>query len=210
MYPPFSSQGHCTYIPDSSFIMGHSWGCLDAILTSSQYPEKCLGLILINPCLFGHHPLINGKDSSFFYFKRNKTLCFSYIKAAFYPSVVDYSFLQFCNKIFSMNLVGKIAKSFQYYGDLVASKLTFLFEKKIPVLVVLGENDILAPPRLQLLPLQSLAFEIESKIIPKASHMIPLSHPMELSFIIEKFTQHCINKSTKGNLRYSLPRDQST
>lgn len=187
--------------------MGHSWSCRQAIELAAKYHSKVKGVVLISPCLFGHHPLFQTQNFSFFGLKRDKSIAYSFIKTAFFPQIIDYSFLSLCSKHFQGAFLHHFIKSFSYYGDQIVNKIYLLSEKKIPLLIIMGESDIVAPARMQLTPLQSLAFKLESHIIPHAGHMIPITHTKEMASIIENFTNQLENKIQSHVLRYSLSRE---
>ena len=147
------------------YICGYSLGALSATIYAEQYSEEIKGLILISPLVAGQFHLADALQRDVEEWKQ---------------------LLQQLHKLYSQHADGThIIRWLPIILDLMKFDLTQSADKLImPVLIVAGEEDLLAPPNHQQKLLEAINGNVELAVIKQGDHFFKQGEHLEA--LVEK------------------------
>jgi pimeloyl-ACP methyl ester carboxylesterase len=170
-------------------LVAYSWGAYLALAYLQRFPENVTGLLLINPLLVDRKPLGFGAKvmlntpilrSVILKFLSRK-MAKEYINKTFYPIEPPDEIRNQLQAFLSYSSIWRGAAA--YKKLMVTKPLPEEFSCfNIPIKVLFGAQDEVAPKAVQMEVLQKLN-SVSFDTIPNAGHALPWSHP---GCIIEK------------------------
>lgn len=164
------------------FLLGHSFGGRIAIKFAAKYPEKTQKLILCSAAGITPRPKI--KIAIFNLLSKIGNLMFSlpFLKIFQRPA---RKFIYFLSKDRDYYYLQNETMR-QTFKRVISEDLTnYLFQIKVPTLIIWGERDKLTP----IADAYKMHQQIKNsvlKIIPQGKHSLYLQHPEELANIIDR------------------------
>lgn len=164
-------------------LIAYSWGAYLALAYLNRFPENVSQVILINPKLIEDYeetltnkiilatPLLRTLVLKW----RSRKLSKSYVSERFQPYEASSEVKQVLEPYLSQALVWRGAASYRKLMKKQPLPEQFV-ESNVPITVLFGENDRIAPPCDQLPILRKLK-NVEEEIVPQAGHSIPWTHP---------------------------------
>lgn len=168
---------------ENVYFLTYSWGSYLALAYLTQYPNKVLKVFMVNPLVVDHKPiwrplqlllsipLLDTLILKQFNRKRRRKL----IEDIFFPDTPSIEVQRMLETFLSNIDVWKgavIYKNIMYNYPLSKE----IYSLPIPIKAVLGEKDILTPPKEQLPFLRKLS-GFKAEIIAEGGHALMSTHP---------------------------------
>lgn len=173
-------------------LVAYSWGAYLALAYLNRFPENVSQVVLINPKLIEDHeeslwnkiilstPLLRTLVLKW----RSRKLSKSYVTERFQPYEAPAEIRQQLEPYLSQAYVWRGAAAYTKLMKKMPLPAQFQ-ETKVPVTVIFGENDRVAPPCDQLPILRNIK-NVKEDIIPGAGHSLPWTHPQVIADALQK------------------------
>ncbi len=173
-------------------IVAYSWGAYLALAYLERFPENVTGVLLINPLLIENHPLSPAARfitatpilRSIVLKLRSHALATTYVRRTFTPETPSQDVQGNLEKFLSHALVWRGAAAYKKLM-LVSPLRPELKNGNVPIRVLFGENDRVAPMREQWPAIEHLQ-HINKTIVPGTGHALPWTHSDLIVGEIEK------------------------